>query len=179
VPRHSPWLVAALLVAGCATTPPQISTPPVESEVRSVFLGPRGTVNGDVTQADIQQTICVPGWTATVRPSTSYTNGVKAKLLRERGLPQSDSAKYELDHVIPLALGGHPRKLENLWLQPWDGEWSARVKDRLEVKLKAMVCNGEITLERARRAIATDWIAAYKNYVNARDASVELLEPVD
>jgi hypothetical protein len=103
---------------------------------------------------------------------------VKAKLLREQGLPQTDAPKYELDHLIPLALGGHPRKPENLWLQPWDGEWGARVKDRLEVKLKTLVCAGKITLERARRAIARDWIAAFSRYVGG-DASVEVLEPVE
>jgi hypothetical protein len=80
--------------------------------------------------------------------------------------------------LIPLALGGHPRKPENLWLQPWDGEWGARVKDRLEVKLKAMVCRGRLTLETARRAIAVDWIAALGNYVNG-GVSVEVLEPVE
>jgi hypothetical protein len=137
-----------------------------------------GAINEDVTQANIQQTICVPGWTATVRPSPSYTNVVKAKLLREQRLPQSDAPKYELDHLIPLALGGHPHKPENLWLQPLDGEWGARVKDRLEVKLKMMVCAGKITLERARLAIATDWIAAFKRYVSA-DARVEVLEPAE
>jgi hypothetical protein len=170
--------VTALLVAGCATTP---TTAPVlvKPEARSAALGPRGAINEDVTRANIQQTICVPGWTATVRPSTSFTNGVKAKLLREQGLPQADATKYELDHLIPLALGGHPRKPENLWLQPWDGEWGARVKDRLEVKLKAMVCRGAISLERARRAIAVDWIAAFKSYVGAGDVGVELLESVD
>lgn len=176
------WVAALFLVglfAGCATVEPTPTTPPVEPEVRSAVLGPRGAINEDVTQANIQQTICVPGWAATVRPSTSYTNGVKAKLLREQGLPQADAARYELDHLIPLALGGHPRKPENLWLQPWDGEWSARVKDRLEVKLKAMVCRGAMSLERARRAIAVDWIAAFKSYVGAGDVGVELLEPVE
>jgi hypothetical protein len=112
-------LLAALLTAGCATAPPTTTAPlPVEPDVRSAILGPRGAINEAVTQANIQQTICVPGWTATVRPSPSYTNGLKAKLLREQGLPQADAAKYELDHLIPLALGGHPRKAENLWLQP-------------------------------------------------------------
>jgi hypothetical protein len=165
--RLTTLLLSALLVAGCATAPPVSTTPPVETEARSAALGPSGAINEDVTQANIQQTICVPGWTATVRPSTSYTNGVKAKLLRDQGLPQADAGKYELDHLIPLALGGHPRNPENLWLQPWDGEWGARVEDRLEVKLKAMVCAGKITLDRARRAIATDWIAAFKRYVTS------------
>jgi hypothetical protein len=52
------------------------------------------------------------------------------KLLRDQGLPAADTTKYELDHFIPLALGGHPRKPENLWLQLWDGQWGARTKDR-------------------------------------------------
>jgi len=41
-----------------------------------------------VGQTSIQQTICVPGWTVSVRPSTSYTNGLKLKLMREQGLAQ-------------------------------------------------------------------------------------------
>lgn len=44
-------------------------------------------LNADVTQETIQQTICVPSYTATVRPSTNYTNGVKFKLMREQGVP--------------------------------------------------------------------------------------------
>jgi hypothetical protein len=54
-------------------------------------------------------------------PSTSYTNGVKLKLLREHGLPAEQASLYELDHFIPLALGGSPRSPDNLWLQSWDG----------------------------------------------------------
>lgn len=73
--------------------------------------------NPDVTQETIQQTICVSGYTKTVRPATSYTNGVKLKLLREAGIDQSLKGQYELDHIIPLAVGGHPRKLSNLMLQ--------------------------------------------------------------
>ena len=83
-------------------------------------------------------------------------------------------ASYQLRLSQEMTLGGHPRKPENLWLQPWDGEWSARVKDRLEAKLKALVYRGALSLERARRAIAVDWIGAFKSYVTG-DASVEVL----
>jgi hypothetical protein len=111
---------SALPDAGCARAPPSATTAPLpaEPEVRSAALVPPGAINVDATQASLPQTICVRGWTATVRPSTSYTNAVKSKLLRQQGLPQADSANYELDHLIALALGGHPRKPENLWLQP-------------------------------------------------------------
>ena len=81
--------------------------------------------NPDVTQETIGQTICVSGYTKTVRPSTSYTKGVKLKLLREAGIDESFAGQYELDHIIPLAVGGHPRKLSNLTLQPWYGEKGA------------------------------------------------------
>jgi len=74
-------------------------------------------------------------------------------------------SKYELDHFVPLALGGHPRSEDNLWLQKWDGAWNARVKDRLERKLQVMVCAGELTLQSARQAIQNDWHAAYRQYV--------------
>ncbi|MFD8393034.1 hypothetical protein ACFV2N_28495 [Streptomyces sp. NPDC059680] len=35
--------------------------------------------NPDVTQSNIHSTICVSGWTATVRPPTSHTNPLKAQ----------------------------------------------------------------------------------------------------
>lgn len=155
-------LCALLFLASCASHPP--GQPP-ENAVASTNRTPPGAINEDVTQANIGQTVCVPGWTATVRPSTTYTNGVKAKLLREHGLPVADAAKYELDHFIPLALGGHPRKLENLWLQRWDSEWGAKKKDHLEVKLKVLVCSGRLSLNAARDAVRSDWKAAFIRYV--------------
>ena len=53
-------------------------------------------------------------------------------------------------HVIPLALGGHPRKLDNPELQPWD---EAMRKDRIEVKLHCLVCSGQVSLTDAQREI--------------------------
>jgi hypothetical protein len=37
----------------------------------------------------------------------------------------------------------------------------------VETKLKRMVCDGEMTLTEAQQAISTDWVAAYKEHVNA------------
>jgi hypothetical protein len=34
---------------------------------------PPGVINPNVTQSNIAQTICRPGWTATVRPPEAYT----------------------------------------------------------------------------------------------------------
>jgi len=121
-------------------------------------------LNPDVTQHTVKQTICVPGYTATVRPSSSYSNGVKAKLLREHGIDVSMMRYYELDHIVPLALGGHPRKPGNLSLQPWDGEHGAIRKDQLERRLQILVCREELRLSDAQSCIAEDWEACDAKY---------------
>jgi hypothetical protein len=122
-------------------------------------------INADVNQANVATTICVSGWTATVRPPTSYTQALKRTMLTRAGFDPNTALFYELDHFIPLAVGGHPRSEDNLWLQKWDGEWNAKIKDRLERKLQVMVCAGQITINAARLAIQQDWRAAYRKYV--------------
>ena len=77
-------------------------------------------LNPAVTQETIDQTVCVPGWTKTVRPPTSYTARIKMKLIRELELDAALLVDFELDHRIPLALGGAPSDPRNLELQPWD-----------------------------------------------------------
>jgi hypothetical protein len=157
-------LFAALLLLGaCAspTAPPAPTTAVLEAAVRSV---PTEAINPNVSQETIQQTICVVGYTATVRPATSYTNGVKAKLLREQSLPIATASEYELDHRIPLALGGHPRNLANLALQLWEGDNGAKRKDQLERRLQRLVCAEALRLDTARSAIYFDWRAAEVTY---------------
>ncbi len=111
-------------------------------------------LNPAVTQETIQQTICVPGWTKTVRPSFSYTNRIKHKKLREAGVPASSIHDYELDHIIPLSLGGSPNDERNLQLQPWD---EAHLKDAVESCLPKAVCDGSMTLAEARKRIWSSW----------------------
>ena len=130
--RLSHWLLStAVCLGGCAIAPEQTDSR-VQVDQRSPLKEPPGVYFSEVTQETIGVTICVTGWTATVRPSTTFTGGLKRLMLSRAGLLPSDAAKFELDHFIPLALGGHPRAEDNLWLQPWDGTWSAKIKDRLE-----------------------------------------------
>lgn len=136
---------------------------------------PPGALNDAVTQASIRRTICTTGWSAGVRPPAAFLAEAKSRLMKEAAMPASDAAKYEVDYLIPLGLGGHPRKPENMWLQPVDGPWGARTKDRVEGKLRRMVCSGEITLHEARDAMRTDWKMAARYYLSDR----ELLGPVD
>ena len=126
-----------------------------------------GVTNPAVTQETINQTICVSGWTKTIRPPVSYTNKLKKQQMAAANLP-GDPSLYEEDHLISIELGGSPTDPKNLWPEKWDGEWGAHKKDVIETRLKRMVCTGKITLAEAQHAIATDWIAAYKQYVPAK-----------
>ncbi len=67
---------------------------------------------------------------------------------------------YELDHLIPLELGGS-NDAGNLWPEPAP---SFHVKDILENRLHALVCAGRLDLATAQHAIATDWQAAALAY---------------
>jgi hypothetical protein len=44
-----------------------------------------GALNPEVTQATIGTTICVRGWTQTVRPPQAYTHALKRQQIREFG----------------------------------------------------------------------------------------------
>ena len=127
-----------------------------------------GALNPVVRQETIDQTICVPGYAKGVRPATSYTNGVKQMLFQRAHMNPALAQTYELDHIIPLALGGHPRKVENLALQPWEGENGAKRKDRLEVKLQCLVCTNQVTLREAQQEIIEDWQVAYHRYAKVK-----------
>jgi hypothetical protein len=61
-----------------------------------------GVPNPDVTQATIQQTICVSHWTATIRPAPSYTDHLKAQQLQAARYTDKSPAHYEEDHLISL-----------------------------------------------------------------------------
>ena len=125
-----------------------------------------GAVNRAVTQATIGRTICVPGWTATVRPPSSVTTGIKEAQLASGYTYRGDTATsdYEEDHLISLELGGAPASTANLWPEPYTSPEGARVKDVVENRLHALVCSHAISLGTARHAIAANWWAAYQKY---------------
>ncbi len=119
-----------------------------------------GAVDPRVTQDNIHSTICVSGYTATVRPSSAYTDALKTQQIKEYGYLDTNLADYEEDHLIPLELGGHPTDSKNLWPEPRGGAESASDKDRVENALHTKVCGGALTLSAAQSAIAIDWLTA-------------------
>ena len=117
-----------------------------------------GSIDPIVTQGNIRSTICKSGWTATVRPPESQTERFKYDVAYPAySTPQSE--KTELDHLVPLELGGS-NDATNLWPEPHP---SSYVKDGGENALNAAVCEGRVSLAAARDAIAANWLTAEKN----------------
>ena len=126
-----------------------------------------GATNPAVTQANIRSTICVRGYAQSIRPPERYTERLKREQIREYGYKDHKLWHYEEDHEIALSVGGSPTSPKNLWPQPHKvaGGWGSYAKDRLESQLHWLVCHRGLALATAQRALAQDWIAAYKKYV--------------
>ncbi|MCW2318857.1 hypothetical protein M2322_004426 [Rhodoblastus acidophilus] len=114
----------------------------------------RPALNLEVRQETIATTICTPGWTQSIRPYVSETKRIKSKMLAAIGEPIDHRNRYQLDHIIPLALGGAVVDQQNLALQPIE---EARDKDVVERCLSSLVCQGQVGLEDAQSAIWEDW----------------------
>lgn len=97
------------------------------------------------------------------RPGTSVKNRVYAAY----GITSHPTGVYEVDHLIPLELGG-ANTPANLWPEPNDHPAShpnGNSKDELEDTLHRLVCAGHLSLVVAQDAIRVDWVAAYRRYV--------------
>lgn len=118
-----------------------------------------GTLNSAVTQDTIHETICLHGYTKTIRPPVSYTNDLKTKGIQDYGYADKNLKHYEEDHFISLQLGGHPSDPRNLWPEPHP---SINEKDRVENYLRKQVCTGEMTLAEAQWQISQNWYSVWE-----------------
>ncbi len=128
--------------------------------------GAVGFADGAVVTA---AAVCRRGYAARARhPYDSVWRRYRAALFREYGIARARWSLYTVDHLVPIELGGRPfgvrngaYDLRNVWPQP---KAEAKRKDAVEDALRAAVCSPygyrglHLSIERAERAIAHDWM---------------------
>jgi len=114
-----------------------------------------GAYYGRLTRA----VICSAGFrTGTIR---NVPQAEKFAVEREYGMAAAYYGySIEIDHIVPLELGGS-NSIANLFPEPGSGTADYHVKDALENRAKAWVCEGRLSLAAARHGFATDWEALY------------------
>lgn len=138
-----------------------------KSPVSGIHVGPTdlypnpSLTPGDVLPGVTAKEVCVSGYSSSVR---SVSSDEKAAVYQRYGIP-NEPGKHEVDHFIPLELGGS-NAITNLWPEPYvtadaPKYIGAREKDRVENALHASLCRGDITLQQAQAKMRTDWYAEY------------------
>ena len=132
-----------------------VSSLALGSDLSDPKLTPGVSVNVSVAK------LCKPGYAKSVR---NVRRSVNKRVYKEYGIQSHRPGQYEVDHLISLELGGS-NDIKNLWPQPYEGEWNAHMKDRLEDELHAMVCAGKVSLPQAQEWISKDWVSAYSRII--------------
>ena len=167
---HRPAASAPVSSGGIEPVPnPPGTTPVVIQSVdpaalnRNPPLRPDPSLTPGDTLPVTKEDICVPGYSKKVR---NVPSGVKKRAYAQYGITRRATGEFEVDHLISLELGGS-NSIRNLWPESYmTHPWNAHVKDVVENALHQQVCSGRISLHDAQRAIATDWIAAYRRLLH-------------
>lgn len=171
-------LVLAGVLAWIALRQPPVPGPALLPDSRPDRALTPGAVDPGVSDA----TICAHDWApgdppqrggdATYARAARHTSAaMKAAVFAAYRLsdPHDGGHSYEVDHLVPLSLGGRD-VVANLWPESRRGDGlNAWAKDRLEFRLYRLVCHpppgtARVSLAEAQAAFRDDWVAAFRRY---------------
>ena len=118
---------------------------------------------GLAASTDVSE-VCAVGSEGTYSQRHRHTTiAMKLAVLRAYGRVPGRAGDGEVDHLIPLCLGGAD-DLRNLWWQPGNDQgtaWTYHLKDRLEALACREVCARHVSLREAQSWFTGDWRVAY------------------
>ena len=167
-------LVILVLAAGCATESadrPLVPSAPVTSSSALTLPQARSTAAPGMPDRTLTPGSRFPGVGVEQVCASGYSRRARLVLPEQYravygayGLPYPQPAgTYELDHLIPLELGGDNSN-SNLWPEPSTPLPGFHEKDELENALHDLVCSGHMALSAAQSGIASDWVGMYLQY---------------
>src|SRR3954454_2257624 len=139
----------------CVTTAVVLGVPAIAAaQLPSSFQTPgaKGKAN------DAQ--VCAADFEASAKPMAKWQ---RDQALERYGKRPEDFTG-ELDHLIPISLGG-TNDPDNLWPLPPSKDMGPEQKKALDAKLHELVCGKTMKLKDAQDAIKKDWVKAYNQYV--------------
>ncbi len=114
--------------------------------------------------------ICIKGYTDEVRNVTLKT---RKTVFAEYGISYPvPKGAYEVDHLIPLALGGS-NDIANLFPEAAEPTPGFHQKDVVEVYLQGEVCSHRVALPVAQRQIANNWLLVYENLTAEQISAIQ------
>ncbi len=123
-----------------------------------------GVVNHKVKAGTIKQTICRPSWVKSAQPSARTLASQKSRLVKHARYGADVAKNFDVDHRIPIEVGGDARDPKNLWLQPLNIQWNALVKNKLETYVQTEVCAGRMKLADGQAIFQRDWVDVFRLY---------------
>lgn len=106
--------------------------------------------------------ICQAQWNRTHK---EISFPVQNTVAQKYGVIAGEGTDLKFDQLIPASLGGSAT-VRNVWPQPKGhaGQPGYRAKNELERHMHQLVCDGQVPLGTAQRAIAGDWVSALHVY---------------
>ncbi|HSV61978.1 MAG TPA: HNH endonuclease signature motif containing protein [Chthoniobacterales bacterium] len=96
---------------------------------------------------------------------SGVTLAMERKVFARYHLPWERRARFKIDHLIPLELGGADT-IDNLWPQKLEAKpYGPERKELLTQVLLEKVRSGRLTLEQAQEEIRRDWIDAFIDHI--------------
>lgn len=120
--------------------------------------------------------LCSDEWLANNRPTYDQLEQEKFRLMKKRDISKHARTQYELDHIIPLSLGGMALDPGNTQLQEWRGPSNAWMKNLLEEELHDQVCRGKVPLRQAQVEMGTGWERAFVKYIGPLTTGPSLIK---
>src|SRR5271166_1617018 len=121
----APAVTSSASAAQASPSPSRSSAPTSPARAAGVPRGvpmPNRSLTPGAIQSSDTSAICTPGW-AEAHRDVSYAT--EDEVAREYGL--SSHYGYEIDHLIPLELGGS-NSTSNLWPEPYNSAYGANQK---------------------------------------------------
>ena len=139
-----------MLVCGCFAA--ALAAPSIAMAQRpSGYKTPGATAKVKIEQ------LCAPDFAQSVKP---VSNWQRTQALERYGL-RPDTFSGELDHLVPVSLGGS-NDPDNLWPFRASGAFTLEAKQALASKLQGLVCARKLSLKDAQDAFRKDWTMAYQ-----------------